>query len=139
MDEIVLGFVIQNPITTAIIFIVWIHANAGQASATRKCKVLYAGDAGRNGDGTGFACWPLNEIALDFVIQNPITTAVIFIVWIHANAGQATAIIKRIVSNAGDASRDGDAGQTTAMTKRRTRDANDTGRDGDGTSFTFRA
>ena len=154
-----MSFIIQNTIYTAVICIGWIHANAGQAAATRKRTVSIHGapnacDAGRDadagqaaatrkrigsdacdgigdGEGTGFTCRVLNQGGLGFVIQNTIYTAVIRIAWIHANAGQAAATRKRIVSDAGDAGRNGDAGQAAAIGKRIISNGGDAGRDAD--------
>ena len=110
------------------------NADAGQAAATRKRKIFNACDAGRDGDagqatatlkrtifnggdgigdgdGAGFTCRALDEGGLGFVVKDSIRTAIVRVGWIHANAGQAAAIIKRRGSNACDAGRDGDAGQ----------------------------
>ena len=100
-----MSFIIQNTIYTAVICIGWIHANAGQAAATRKRTVSIHGapnacDAGRDadagqaaatrkriisnagdgtgdGDGTGFTCRALDQGSLGFIIKNTIRTAAI--------------------------------------------------------------
>ena len=131
MDQGGLGFVIKDAISTAIVRVGYIHANAGQAAAFRKCTVIDNGDAVRYRDGAGFTCWALDELGLEFVIQNSIYTAVICIGWIHANTGQTAAIRKCTVLNFGHACRNGDAGQTVATRKRRVPDVGNACRNGD--------
>ena len=87
------------------------NADAGQAAATLKRKISNVGDGIGDGDGAGFTCRALDEGGLGFVVKDSIRTAIGRVGWIHANAGQAAAIIKRRGSNACDAGRDGDAGQ----------------------------
>jgi len=126
-----LSFVIQNSIYTAVICITRIDSYCSQAAATTKRTVTNIGDAGRNGDRTGFALWALNQGGLSFVIQNSIYTSVICITRFNSYCSQTAAARKCEISNAGDAGRDGDAGQAVATRKRTVTNTGDAGRNGD--------